>query len=207
MKRLAIFGAGGHGKVLADIAHASGWRNISFYDDVCVEKANGPWPVIGNFETLLSKLGDYEGVIVALGNAELRWSKQDSLEKAGAAVIILIHPFSSVSQYTSLGPGTVVMPGAIINAGVKVGKASIINTGATVDHDCEIGHASHICPGAHLSGSVKIGSFSWVGIGSSICQGVRIGSGVVLGAGTVVIKDVEDGLKMVGKPARLVSKD
>jgi sugar O-acyltransferase (sialic acid O-acetyltransferase NeuD family) len=205
MKKLAIVGAGGHGRVVADIARTSGWNNISFYDDLNAEKNNAACPILGNFNTLLLTLGEYDGVIVAIGNAESRWSKQTALSKAGAKIVTLIHPFSSVSEHASLGAGTVVMPGAVINVGTKVGEACIINTGATVDHDCEIGYAAHICPGANLAGSVSVGSFSWLGIGSSVCQGIRIGSRVLLGAGTVVIKDVEDDSKMVGNPARLIS--
>ena len=33
MPSLAILGASGHGKVLADIAELTGWDSIVFYDD------------------------------------------------------------------------------------------------------------------------------------------------------------------------------
>ena len=33
MAKLAIIGASGHGKVLADIAELTGWEEIDFYDD------------------------------------------------------------------------------------------------------------------------------------------------------------------------------
>ena len=206
MKKLAIFGVGGHGRVIADIALASGWSDIEFYDDLGSPKNNGPWPILGDFKILIASAVKYDGVIVAIGNAETRWHKQCDLANAGAKLATLIHPFSSVSDYATLGAGSVVMPGAVINAGSSIGDACIINTGATIDHDCEIGLASHICPGAHLAGSVIIGNFSWIGIGSSVSQNIRIGSKVFLGAGTVVIKDVADNSKMVGNPARLISR-
>jgi len=206
MKKLAIFGAGSHGRVIADIALVSGWSNIEFYDDYSSKKSNGPWPILGDFEMLISSAAEYDGVIVAIGNAEARWLKHCDLKNAGAKLTTLIHPFSIVSNYAALGTGSVVMPGVVINTGSRIGDACIINTGATVDHDCEIGLASHICPGVHLAGSVIIGNFSWIGIGSSVSQNIRIGSKVFLGAGTIVIKDIGDNLKMVGNPARLISR-
>ena len=33
MLRLAIIGAGGHGRVVAEIAESSGWKTIHFYED------------------------------------------------------------------------------------------------------------------------------------------------------------------------------
>ena len=33
MKSLAILGASGHGKVIAETAHLSGWTEIIFFDD------------------------------------------------------------------------------------------------------------------------------------------------------------------------------
>ena len=47
-RSLAILGASGHGKVLADTAMASGWRKIEFYDDAWPDKqANERWQIVG----------------------------------------------------------------------------------------------------------------------------------------------------------------
>lgn len=202
MKRLAIFGAGGHGKVVADTAALCGWTSISFYDDRSDGKSHGPWEVVGSFDQLLLDLNQFEGVFVALGNSKLRSDKLKFLKGAGAKITSIIHPFSYISPYSSVGIGSVVMAGAVINIASSIGEGCIVNTGATIDHDCQVGMYSHICPGAHLAGTVTVGHHSWIGIGSAVSQEINIGSGVTVGAGSVVIDAVPDNLVVVGNPAK-----
>jgi len=205
MNNLAIFGAGGHGKVVADIALASNWQNIHFYDDSFSKNENVAWGIRGNYCDLLNLVGNYEAVIVAVGNNQLRWEKHSELKNAGANIATLVHPFSSVSNQVVLGVGTVIMPGVVINADVKIGEACIVNTGSTIDHDCNISEGSHICPGVNLAGSVVIGRLTFLGIGSSVCPSINIGSNVLIGAGSVVLDHVQDNLKIAGNPARFIS--
>ena len=52
-RSLAILGASGHGKVLADTAMASGWRKIEFYDDAWPDKqANERWQIAVSYTHL-----------------------------------------------------------------------------------------------------------------------------------------------------------
>ncbi len=48
--------------------------------------------------------------------------------------------------------GTVVLPGAIVNARTSIGDHCIINSGAIVEHDVRIGSYTHICPGSVVGG-------------------------------------------------------
>lgn len=76
MNKIAILGASGHGKVLADMAELLDWSQIHFFDDTWPEiQKNGPWPVLGNSQHLLNLLPEYQGVIVAIGNNSIRLSK------------------------------------------------------------------------------------------------------------------------------------
>ena len=203
MKRLALLGASGHGKVVADAALAAGWQDVVFFDDAWPGMSmNGHWPVVGNTATLIDRLHEFNGVLVSIGNCCVRWQKQQMLTAAGASLTTVVHPHACVSRFARLGAGTVVMAGAVVNVDVKVGESSIINTGATVDHDGLLAHAVHISPGAHLSGNVSVGACSWIGVGAVVRQGSRIGVGVMVGAGAVVVTAVADGLTVIGSPAR-----
>ncbi len=198
MRTLAIYGAGGHGRVVADTASMLGWQEIVFYDESWPQHhKNSIWPVVGNYENLLATLAKYDGVIVAFGNCVIRLNKTRELINLHAPIISLVHPKAFISPNSALGLGSVVFAGAVINIEAKVGEASIINTGATVDHDCIIGPGVHVCPGANLSGGVEVGESSWIGVGSCVRHGIKIGANVMIGAGAVIVKDVPDGVTMI----------
>lgn len=205
MKRLAVLGASGHGRVVADIAESNGWDEVVFFDDAWPEsKVNGGLYILGNSNSLIDNLPEFSGVAVAIGDNAARARKLEWLINLDAPVVSLLHPSSVISKSTDLGVGVVVMPGAVINSLAKIGIGVIINTSCSIDHDCLIGDYCHISPGAHLAGGVEIGAGSWVGIGASVTQLVTIGQNVIVGAGAVVIADVPADSKVVGVPAKPV---
>jgi len=183
----------------------SGWQEIVFYDDIYSPNSRtGIWPLKGGTSHLIESLGRVDGVVVGIGDSHTRLKKYTDLSVAGAVVVTIFHPTSTISSFAKIGLGSVVFAGAVINVGAKLGHAVIINTGATVDHDCVLGDGVHIAPGAHLSGDVHVGACSWVGVGASVKQGIRIGSDVMIGAGAVVISDIPDGQTVVGNPAQVI---
>lgn len=202
MKRLALFGAGGHGKVVADAALAAGWREIQFFDDAWPRiTANGRWPVLGDMAALLEHSHDFDAALVSIGGCALRWRVQQQIAAAGMPLATVVHPRACVSQFATLKSGTVVMACAVINVDADIGEACIINTGATIDHDCTLGHAVHVGPGASISGNVVVGAGAWIGVGATVRQGIRIGHEAMVGAGAVVVKDTDDNLTVMGCPA------
>lgn len=208
MNRLAILGASGHGKVVADCALAVGWQAVEFFDDAYPAKAQvGLWTIAGTTSDLLTYLKEFDGVIVGIGHNMTRWRKHLFLQQAGAPLVSVIHPRAWVSPFARIGAGTVVVGGAVVNVDAVVGEACIINTGAVVDHDCVLADAVHISPSATLSGSVTVGERSWIGVGACVRQCIRIGADVTVGAGAVVIDQVTDGTTAVGCPAAPLHED
>jgi sugar O-acyltransferase (sialic acid O-acetyltransferase NeuD family) len=202
--KLLIVGAGGHGRVVADIAASdAGWTEIAFLDDgIPVSQKSGAWPVVGAFLQLASLAEKFDACVVALGDARLRLEHLSQAKAAGYRIPTLVHPRAVVSRQAQLAEGVIVCAGAVVNIGASIARGAIINTGATVDHDCRLEEGVHVCPGAHLAGKVTIGARSWFGIGAVAKQGIRIGSDVTVGAGAVCLADVKDGATVIGVPAR-----
>ena len=203
---LYIYGAGGHGKVVLEAAISEEYPIKGFLDDDC-NKWNSEivnYPVYGNiyfFDTLDK---NKVRIVVAIGNNLLRKTKVIELSNKGLSYQSVIHKKAEVSKFSSLGNGSMVIAGAIINIGTQIGDHVIINTGATVDHDCMIQDFVHIAPGVHMGGEVKVGEGMLVGIGSVVKPGVKIGAWSIIGAGAVVTSNIPDRVVAVGVPARVI---
>jgi sugar O-acyltransferase (sialic acid O-acetyltransferase NeuD family) len=204
-KELAIVGASGHGKVIADTAEQLGFT-VTFYDDAYPNKTHiEHWLIHGTCDDLIelnhTNVTLNSNVVVAIGNNEIRQQKIELLQRNSFNLITLIHPTAVISQYATVAAGTVVFAGAIINAFAKVGVGCIVNTAAVIEHDCIINDFTHICPNVALAGGVVVGTKSWVGIGSQVKQLVTIGDNSLIGAGSTVIRNIPDNVTAFGSPA------
>lgn len=193
MTPLRIIGAGGHGRVVAEIAEACGYTDIAFVDQSWpTQTTNGPWAVVGE------QPSKTDLIFCAIGNNATRARICDTTNDMPT----IIHPTAIISPTASLSAGTVAMPGVIVNAQTEIGQGAILNTACTIDHDCKIGNFVHISPGAHLAGNVHVGQETWIGIGAVVREGVRIGSNVIVAAGAAVVRDIPDHSRVGGVPAR-----
>jgi acetyltransferase EpsM len=203
MSKLIIWGAGGHGKVVLDVArHTGRYLDIRFIDDnpsMAGQMFCG-CPVVGTAEEPDQK-ADFE-VMVAIGPNRVRALRYSMAQSWGFPFATLVHSAAVVGESAGIGPGTVVMAGAIINAQARIGVNCIINTGAIVEHDCLIGDHCHISPRVVLAGEVMIGSYAHIGIGAVVLPRVEIGEGAIVGAGAVVLHSVDPHSTVVGVPAR-----
>ena len=208
--KIVIYGASGHGKVVADIVSAMGTIElVGFVDDHVSgqKKAVGRVPVLGGEESLTEILRKgVEGAVVAIGRNDVRLEKADLLQGMGFKLVTAIHPSAVLAGDVQIGVGTVVMAGVVVNASVRIGSNVILNTSATIDHDCVLGDGCHLSPGVHLAGNVSVGKGSHVGIGACAIQNVAIGEWATVGAGAVVIRDVTSGKTVVGNPAKELRK-
>lgn len=202
MRKLAIIGASGHGKVVADIARKNGYSEIVFFDDNERIHQCGIYPVIGKS----SEVGTIDAdIIIGIGNAGVRKQIQETVPEE--KMVTLIHPDAVIAEDVVIGAGTVVMAGTVINSGAKIGKGCIINTCASVDHDCEVGNYVHIAVGSHLCGTVFVGNGTWIGAGATVSNNISIYSDCMIGAGAVVTKNIVEYGTYVGVPIRRIDME
>lgn len=194
MKKIYLYGAGGHAKVIAEIAELLQYESIVFFEDNPKDRFL-EYPVQAPPEDVS------EHCVIAIGRNAVR---KDIALATPRNFVSLIHPSTNISKRAKIGEGTVVMAGVSVNAESRIGKHCIINTNASVDHDCVIEDYVHISPNVALAGSVRIGEGSHIGIGACVIQGIQIGKWCTIGAGSVIIRDVPDGATVIGNPGRVI---
>lgn len=199
MKKIAIIGASGHGKVIADIAIKNGYTEILFFDDNENVLKCGNYPVVGESSDARNFDAD---MIIGIGDSGVRKKVQESVDPN--RIVTLIHPDAVVAEDVVIGAGTVVMAGAVVNPGTYIGKGCIINTCSSVDHDCVVGDYVHIAVGSHLCGTVTVGNGTWIGAGATISNNVSIYANCMIGVGAVVVNDIKESGTYVGVPAKLI---
>ena len=192
-KSIYIYGASGHGLVVADIAKSCGYEDIVFLDD---DKSKG----FLAFDDIKENR-DYH-IAFGIGNNQIREKLYKKVRENGFAIPTLIHPSSIISSSARIEEGTVVMPNVVVNAKAYIGKCVILNSSCVVEHESIIGDFVHISPKVAIAGDVKIGNFTHIGIGSSIIQCLEIGKNSVIGAGSVVVKNIPDFRKAYGNPCK-----
>lgn len=201
--QLLVVGAGGHARVIIDVARAAGFEPIVALDPYSVGTFCNGVEVIGGDELapgLITK--GVRDAVVAIGDNRLRLKIGERLCEIGFTLPLLAHPSAILSPSALIGDGTVIMPLAVVNASATIGRMAVINTGAVIEHDCDIGDGAHVAPGCQLGGTVSVGSGALIGIGSVVRPEARIGDFAVIGAGSTVIRDIAGHGVATGCPAR-----
>lgn len=193
-KSIYIYGASGHGLVVADIARACGYDDIIFVDD-----GENNYPSFDDIKRISSI-----PIAFGVGNNVIRAKLFEKVQNSGFEIVSLVHPTAIISPSATIGKGTVVMPNVVVNAKAVIDDGVILNTSCVVEHECVIENFVHISPKVALAGDVKAGEFTHIGIGSNVIQGIIIGKNVIVGGGSMVIRNIDDNQKVVGVPARLM---
>lgn len=204
---LLIIGAGGHGKVAADVAEVMGcYEKIIFADDDETIGSCMGYPV---FVTNSLDPDDFlqHDVFVAVGNSITRERIQQVLKGRGCFIPTLVHPSAVIARSASVARGTVVMAGAVVGPDARIGEGCILNTASSVDHDCKVGDYCHVSVGAHLAGTVAVGEHTWIGVGACINNNLTICGHCMIGSGACVVKDITDPGTYIGVPARLLREE
>jgi len=196
MRSIYIYGASGHGLVVADIAKICEYSDIILIDD-------GKNSYL-SFDDI--KYNTHIPIAFGIGNNSIRKKLYKKVKSYGFKIVTLIHNSATISKSVTIGRGTVVMAGVVINPNSKIGKGVILNSSCVIEHENIIEDFVHISPQVALAGEVKVEKNTHIGIGSSVIQGITIGKNSIVGAGSVVIRDINSKSIAYGNPCRVVRK-
>jgi len=211
MENILIIGASGHAKVIIDIVEKENRFRIAGLIENTYKKPGLKCcghEIIGTEESIpvIMKELKVSGGIVAIGDNWNRANVAKAIMKVapGFRFVSAVHPSAQIARDVTIGDGTVIMAGTVINTATKIGRFCIINTNASVDHDCIMEDYSSIAPGAAIGGTVTIGAFSAISIGANIVHKVKIGEHTVVGAGATVLNDIPPYAVAYGSPSKVI---
>ena len=186
-KNLLIIGAGGHGRCCLDIARESKeYEKISFLDDGCIGNFVNGAEVIDSIGNLQKYKEEYQDVFVAIGNNSFRKEVQKTAEDNGFFIPKLFSKRSWISDYASVGKGSVIFPGVVIEANVTIGEGCVVTSNATINHDAIMEDYSLVYSNAVIRPNVIIGGLSRVGSGCIVTFGTAIEAGMDIPDGTII---------------------
>lgn len=206
MTGLLLIGGGGHCKAAIDVIEAAGLAIAGVLDrpEAGLTEVLGH-PVLGGDDALPALVAQGHAALVTIGqikSAAPRIRAFDAARAAGAQMPCVVSPRAHVSRHATLGEGTLVLHGAVVNAAARVGRNVIVNSLALVEHDAEVGDHCHVATGARVNGAVTIGAGCFIGSGAVLKNCIAIGAGSVIGAGAVIRHDIPEGSFVPATPQR-----
>jgi len=200
---IGIIGSGGHAKVITNILENDSSELVFF--STSYSNFLGKYKILlDSTKTLLEWKSKVRLWHVAIGDPKIRKEKITFLLNNEFAITSAIHNKSIISDCSTIGLGTSIMAGAVLNPQTTIGEGCIINTTASVDHDCIIEDYVNVCPGCRLTGNVFIDTLTDIGAGVTVIPNIKIGKNCKIGAGAVVISDIPDNSVAVGVPAKVI---
>jgi sugar O-acyltransferase (sialic acid O-acetyltransferase NeuD family) len=203
-KNLILIGAGGHARSCIDVIEQEGEFKITGIVGLESEiglQVNG-YEVIATDKDLSTLIGKAQFALIALGqisSPDARVNLYQRASKTGFELASVLSPSAYVSPSAQIGKGTVIMHGAIINAGVKVGSNCIINSRALLEHDTQVLDNCHISTGTILNGGVIVEEGCFIGSGTIVKEGVSIGERSVVGMGSQLRTNLSANSRFLGE--------
>lgn len=154
MKKILLYGYGGHAKVLVELLINAGYSWIGVFDDNEIEPQNQHVEYLGNYS---KDIHPEVGLIIAIGNSPIR---QKLVGLITHKFEKFIHPTAFISKTVHIGDGTVVLQNVVIQNNAKIGNHCILNIQASVDHDSLVKDFVHIAPHAYIGSNCTVSSLS-----------------------------------------------
>jgi len=207
---IVLFGASDQCRHTLDIIEQEGrYRVVGIFDTAKPPgtRVDG-YPVLGYLEKLPEAMRDLQvqGGLIAIGDNFIRRKVVHEILNVvpDFSFITTIHPSAIIGKQVSIGPGSTIMEGVIINNNCTIGAHCNLWTRASLDHDSTIHDYSSFSPGVVTGGRVTIGECTVIGIGASILHYRTVGDHCVIGGGSLVNKNIPDYSLAWGVPARVI---
>lgn len=194
---VAIIGAGGHSRSVANLVIDAGFSVLGFFD----ENVKPGEQILGMDVKPLKDLPENCFIVLAVGD---NIKRKEYFQKYSYRIFPepIIHSSAIICHEVSIGRGSLIFAGVVLNACVQIGENCIINTRCVIEHESKVQSHTHISVGVLIAGRVSIGESCFLGIGSVVSDRIQIGESIIVGAGAVVVKSILDPGIYKGIPAK-----
>ena len=195
MKKIILIGAGGHCMSCVDVIELQHKFKIVGLIDNKKKNFLLNYKIMGNDKELKKFSKRIQYALITTGhikNSKIRENLFKKISNYGFKFPAIISPLSYVSKHASIGEGTIVMHGSVINAGTTIGKNCIINSKSLIEHDAVIEDHCHISTRSTVNGGVIIKKNSFIGSCSVIRQNLKIGKNCFINANLFLQKNLKD---------------
>lgn len=210
-RRIVIAGAGGFGRGvydwLLDTLYVRGTEQateVVFIDDRT--------PAVQPQVDVVSTIAAYQPqpqdeVICAVAKPAFRRQIVERLQEKGARFYSFIDHRAVVGSRVSIGEGSVICPGAVLDADVTIGAQVHVNSNCFVGHDSVLNRYTTLSPAVNVMGEVTVGVGSFLGGSAVVLPRTSVGEWSTLGAGAVLVRGSAPGTVMAGNPARQLGQE
>lgn len=149
------------------------------------------------------KISDYVGkgaldrVFVACGDAGLRATLLNQLQKHDIRTINVIHPTAEISRSATIGNNVYIGPKVVVSSKAYIDNGVFISSLSNVEHHCIVGQNTLFGPGVMLSGSVSVGKNVVLGAGVSVESNIEIRDNVYVASGLGVSQHLKEGERIL----------
>lgn len=153
---LLIFGAGGYGQVVKELALQMGeFNRIEFLDD-------NSSLAIGKISDGGKFVKDFPYAVIAIGNPDIRERVFKEIEKSGFKIVNIISDKSNISLSAKMGKGCIIEHNVTISANCVIGNSVFLCASSVVGHNsvvndfCQIDYNGVISVGSEVPAKTKV---------------------------------------------------
>lgn len=213
---LAIYGAGGLGRELLELARqinetSPRWDKMLFVVDR--EYYNSDNSIINGIEVITFETAkiiyskDELELVIAQGEPIEREKLKRKIDSTGYNLTTLIHPNVYIPQSAKIGVGVIIQSNCFISCNTTIKDNALIQGSAILGHDASVGYNSVVSSLCLLAGGVTVGNETYLGVNTVIKEKLIIGSNTIIGMGSSVFRNIENNVIALGNPARIIKRN
>src|SRR3989442_15751081 len=151
--RSAVYGSGGHGKVVADILTAASEHEVVAFLDDDLSKDGvmvgglAVHAIRSNIREQAKQL-KIGAIALGIGDNKARSAVAERCHAAGLAIVQAVHPRATVARSAQIGTGVAIMAGSAVKPYPPLAEGAFITSSISKGPDCAGDRHVHIFSGA-----------------------------------------------------------